>query len=40
MLDVTKSLPEDPDELRAFTMLLVAEVKAQAVLSYPPKIGQ
>ena len=32
MLDVTKSLPEDPDELRAFTALLVAEVKAQAVL--------
>ena len=32
MLDVTKSLPEDPDELRAFTTLLVAEVKAQAVL--------
>ena len=32
MLDVTKSLPEDPDELRAFTTILVTEVKAQAVL--------
>jgi len=32
MLDVTKSLPEDPAELRAFTALLVTEVKAQAVL--------
>ena len=32
MLDVTKSLPEDPAELRAFTGLLLAEVKAQAVL--------
>ena len=32
MLDVTKSLPEDPAELRAFTALLLAEVKAQAVL--------
>ncbi len=27
MLDVTKSLPEDPDELRQFTALLLAEVK-------------
>ena len=32
MLDVTKSLPEDPAELRAFTTLLLAEVKAQAAL--------
>ncbi|MBU7580318.1 MAG: IS66 family transposase [Porphyrobacter sp.] len=32
MLDVTRSLPEDPTELRAFTTLLLAEVKAQAVL--------
>ena len=32
MLDVAKSLPEDPAELRAFTTLLVAEVKSQAVL--------
>ena len=32
MLDVSKSLPEDPAELRAFTALLLAEVKAQAVL--------
>ena len=32
MLDVTKSLPEDPAELRAFTAHLLAEVKSQAVL--------
>ncbi|WP_139792741.1 hypothetical protein [Pseudophaeobacter leonis] len=32
MLDVNKSLPKDPDELRQFTALLLAEVKAQAVL--------
>ena len=32
MLDITKSLPEDPAELRAFTALLLAEVKSQAVL--------
>lgn len=32
MLDVTKSLPDDPAELRAFTALLLAEVKSQAVL--------
>ena len=32
MLDVTKSLPEDPAELRVFTALLLAEVKSQAVL--------
>ena len=32
MLDITKLLPEDPAELRAFTALLLAEVKAQAVL--------
>jgi len=32
MLDVAKSLPEDPEELRAFTALLLAEVRSQAVL--------
>ncbi|MFN4155775.1 MAG: VirB4 family type IV secretion system protein [Paracoccaceae bacterium] len=32
MLDVTKSLPEDPAELRAYTALLLAEVQSQAVL--------
>ena len=32
MLDVTKSLLEDPAELRAFTAVLLAEVKSQAVL--------
>ena len=32
MLDVTKLLPEDPAELRAFTALLLAEVKSQAIL--------
>jgi transposase len=32
MLDVSKSLPEDRDELRQFTALLLAEVKSQAVL--------
>ena len=32
MLDVTKSLPEDPAELRAFTAVLLAELKSQAVL--------
>ena len=32
MLDATKSLPEDPTELRAFTALLLAEVKSQAIL--------
>ena len=32
MLDVAKSLPEDPEELRRFTALLLAEVKSQAVL--------
>jgi transposase len=32
VLDVTKSLPEDPAELRAFTALLLAEVKSLAVL--------
>ena len=32
MLDVPKSLPEDPAELRTFTALLLAEVKPQAVL--------
>ena len=31
-LDVTKSLPENPAELRAFTAVLLAEVKSQAVL--------
>lgn len=32
MLDVAKSLPEDLEELRRFTALLLAEVKSQAVL--------
>ena len=32
MLDVDKTLPKDPDELRQFTALLLAEVKSQAVL--------
>jgi transposase len=32
MLDVTKPLTEDHGELRAFTALLLAEVKSQAVL--------
>lgn len=32
MLDVAKSLPDDPDELRAFTALLLAEVRSQAAL--------
>ena len=32
MLDVAKSLPEDPEELRRFTALLLAEVKSQALL--------
>ncbi len=32
MLDVTKSLPEDPAELRAGAARLQAEVKSQAVL--------
>jgi len=32
MLNVAKSLPDDPAELRAFTAVLLAEVKSQAVL--------
>ena len=32
MLDIDKSLPNDPVELRQFTALLLAEVKSQAVL--------
>ena len=32
MLDVAKSLPEDPEELRQFTALLLAEMKSQAML--------
>jgi hypothetical protein len=32
VLSVTKSLQEDPAELRAFTALVLAEVKSQAVL--------
>ena len=32
MLDITRSLPEDPAELRAFTALLRVEVMAQALL--------
>ena len=38
MLDVTKLLPEDPAELRAFTALLLAEVKSQAVLIHCPAV--
>ena len=36
MLDETVALPEDPEELRAFTARLLAEVKAQAVLIEKP----
>jgi hypothetical protein len=36
MLDVTRSLPEDPAELRAFTTLLLTEVKAQAIVIHCP----
>ena len=32
MLDTAQSLPEDPDDLRRFTALLLAEVKSQAML--------
>ena len=32
MPNATASLPEDPAELRSFTTMLMAEVKAQAVL--------
>jgi len=32
MLDEIETLPEDPEELRAFTAQLLAEVKAQAIL--------
>ncbi len=32
MIDVAKTLPEDPEELRAFTQLLLAEFKSQALL--------
>lgn len=32
MLGVAKSLPEDAEELRRFTALLLAEVKSQAML--------
>ena len=32
MLDETTALPDDPEELRAFTARLLAEVKAQAIL--------
>jgi len=32
MLDIDKTLPKDPDELRQFTALLLAEVRSQAVL--------
>lgn len=32
MLDVAQSLPDDPDGLRRFTALLLAEVKSQAML--------
>jgi hypothetical protein len=33
MPDVAKSLPEDPEDLRRFTALLLAEVKSQALLT-------
>ncbi|WP_299823417.1 hypothetical protein [uncultured Jannaschia sp.] len=36
MLDTAQSLPEDPDELRRFTALLLAEVKSQAMLIHCP----
>ena len=32
MLDEATALPNDPEELRAFTARLLAEVKAQAIL--------
>jgi transposase len=32
MPDLVKSLPEDPEDLRRFTALLLAEVKSQALL--------
>ena len=32
MLDIDKTMPTDPDELRQFTALLLSEVKSQAVL--------
>jgi hypothetical protein len=32
MLDEIVALPEDPEELRAFTARLLAEVRAQAIL--------
>ena len=32
MLDEIAPLPEDPEDLRAFTTRLLAEVKAQAIL--------
>ena len=32
MLDETVAMPEDPEELRAFTARFLAGVKAQAVL--------
>jgi hypothetical protein len=38
MLDVAKSLPEDPEKLRRFTALLLAEVKSQALLIGCPAV--
>jgi len=32
MIDMIRALPEDPEELRAFTQLLLAELKSQALL--------
>lgn len=32
MLDQTLNLPEDPEQLRSFTVRHLAEVKAQAIL--------
>jgi transposase len=29
MLDIDKTLPEDPDELRQFTALLLAEMRSR-----------
>ncbi len=38
MLDLAKSLPEDPEDLRRFTALLLAEVKSQALLIHCPAV--
>ncbi|MFT6224942.1 MAG: protein-tyrosine phosphatase [Paracoccaceae bacterium] len=36
ILDIDRTLPKDPDELRQFTALLLAELKSQAVLIHCP----